>query len=138
MYNIPMNIINRKAKFNFELLEKFEAGMELTGVDVKAIRRGAVNLTNSFAKIIGTQVYLVNAIIGEDSRSRRLLLHRREIGQIEAKIKQKKLTLVPVRLYNMGSLIKAEIALAKSKRTFEKKDVRKARDIKRDIARELK
>ena len=133
-----MNIINRKAKFNFELLEKFEAGMELTGVDVKAIRRGAVNLTNSFAKIIGTQVYLVNAIIGEDSRSRRLLLHRREIGQIEAKIKQKKLTLVPVRLYNMGSLIKAEIALAKSKRTFEKKDVRKARDIKRDIARELK
>jgi SsrA-binding protein len=133
-----MNIINRKAKFNFELLDKHEAGIELTGADVKAIRSGAVNLTNSFAKIIDNQIWLVNAVIGADSRSRRLLLHKREIGQIEAKIKQKKLTLVPVRLYNTGSLIKAEIALAKSKRTFEKKEVRKARDIKRDIDRELK
>lgn len=133
-----MEVLNKQAKFNYEILEKFEAGIVLTGIDVKGVKSGSVNLTNSYGKVINGEAFLVNAAIGGNSPSRRLLLHRREIEQIEAKIKAKKLTLVPLKLYTRGRLIKVELALAKSKKLFEKRETLKKRAIQRDLDRELK
>ncbi|OGM18697.1 SsrA-binding protein [Candidatus Woesebacteria bacterium RIFCSPHIGHO2_01_FULL_38_10] len=140
-----MKVINKKAKFNYKLIERFEVGIALQGAEVKAIRRGNVDLTQSFAKIIGDEIYLINTNVpGEgkkDYNSRRiikLLLHKKEIISIKSKIKAKKLTLIPLSLYTKGRLIKAEIALAKAKRKFEKKEAIKKRDIEKEIEAELK
>jgi SsrA-binding protein len=137
-----MRIVNKKAKFNYKLFEKFEAGLVLTGAEVKAVKRGIVDISHSYAKIIGDEAYLVNtniAVEGKDAtRTRKLLLHRRELMSIKSKIKAKKLTLVPTKLYTKGRLVKVEIALAKTKRKFEKKESIKKKDIERDIEAELK
>ena len=140
-----MKVINKKAKFNYKLIERFEVAIALQGAEVKAIRRGNVDLTQSFAKIIGDEIYLINTNVpGEgkkDYNSRRiikLLLHKKEIISIKSKIKAKKLTLIPLSLYTKGRLIKAEIALAKAKRKFEKKEAIKKRDIEKEIEAELK
>lgn len=140
-----MKIVNKKAGFNYEILSRLEAGISLTGGEAKAVRTGHINLSNSYAKIIGGEVYLVNADIPipgklnyTSTRSRKLLLHRSEIAQIELNLKQKKLTLVPTKVYNTHGLIKVEIALARSKRKFEKREVLKKRDIEREIAQSTK
>ncbi len=140
-----MNILNKKAGFNYTIEEKIEAGIVLSGGEARAIRTGHINLSNSYAKIISNEVFLVNAdvpITGaknyDSTHARKLLLKRSEIINLETKIKQRKLTLVPTKVYNKARLIKVELGLAKSKREFEKKDVIKARDIKRDLDRELK
>lgn len=140
-----MRIVNKKAKFNYNLLEHLEAGVVLNGAEVKAVRRGGVDLSNSFAKIISGEVYLVNANIPVEgkkdynpTRARKLLLHKNQITSITGKVKAKRLTLVPTKLYTKGNLVKAEIALAKSKRKFEKKETIKKRDIEREIERALR
>jgi len=140
-----MQIINKKAKFNYNLLERYEAGISLLGAEAKAFRLRKVNLSNSYAKIIDSEVYLINANISVEgkkdynpTRSRKLLLHKDQIISLKEKVKAKKLTLVPTKLYNKGRLVKVELALAKSKRKFEKKDALKRKDIERDIERELK
>jgi len=136
-----MKKINRKSGFKYNLFEKYEAGISLTGAEVKAFRRGSVDLSQSFAKIIGGEAHLVNANFAIDkdaTRTRKLLLHKKEILSINAKIKAKKLTLVPTKIYNKGRRIKVEVALAKSKKEFEKKDLIKRRDIDRDTERELR
>src|SRR5260221_12733522 len=140
-----MKILNKKAGFNYNIEEKIEAGIVLTGGEARAIRTGHINLANSYAKIINNEVYLVNADVPIDgaknydsTHMRKLLLKRSEIINLEVKIKQKKLTLVPTSVYTKGRLIKAELGWARSKREFEKKEVIKARDIKRDLDRELK
>lgn len=140
-----MKIINKKAIFNYSVTQKIEAGIVLTGGEARAIRTGHLNLANSYAKIINNEVYLVNAdvpIAGaknyESTHMRKLLLKRSEILQIEVEMKQKKLTLVPTKVYTKARLVKVELGLAKSKREFEKKQVIKARDIKRDLESELK
>jgi len=140
-----MKIINRKARFNYQILESFEAGVVLSGAEVKAVRAGNINLTNSFAKIINGEAYLVNAIINpkntfpsDTARARKLLLHKKEIGKIETQLKAKKLTLVPISIYTRGQLVKVKIALAKSKKKHEKRESIKKRGAERDIKRELK
>jgi SsrA-binding protein len=140
-----MRIFNRKAKFNYKLLETFEAGISLNGGEVKAIRRGNVNLSQSYAKVIGDEIYLINANIPvegkkdyDPTRARKLLLHKDEIISINAKIKAKKLTLVPTKVYTNRKLVKVEIALAKSKRKFEKRQAIKKKDIEREIEREVR
>ena len=140
-----MKILNKRASFNYQILEKIEAGIVLTGGEARAIRTGHINLANSYAKIVGGEVYLINADVpvtgakGYDStHMRKLLLNRREILDLETKIKREKLTLVPTAVYTKGRLIKAELGLAKSKREFEKKQTIKLRDIKRELDRELK
>ncbi len=140
-----MKIINKKARFNYTIEEKIEAGIVLTGGEARAIRTGHINLGNAYAKIINNEVYLVNAdvpIAGAknytSTHMRKLLLKRSEISELEVKMKQKKLTLVPTSVYTRKRLIKAELGLAKAKREFQKKNVMKARDITRDIERELK
>ena len=139
-----MKIINKKAKFNYRLIESFEAGIQLTGEEIKSIRQGFLDLSNSYAKVINNEAYLINANIPiqgrskNQTRSRKLLLHKDEIISIESKVKAKKLTLVPVSLYTKGRLIKVKLALAKAKKEYEKKEAIKRRDIEREIEQELK
>lgn len=138
-----MSIINKKARFNYILLERYEAGIALTGGEAKTIRSGRGDLSNAYAKFVNGELYLVNANIPTQSeklnptRSRKLLMHRSELISLASKVKAKKLTLVPVKLYNTRRLVKLEIALGKSKRKFEKKESIKKKDIQREIEREL-
>ena len=139
-----MRIINKKARFNYKIFEKFEAGMVLSGSEVKAIKKRGLDLSHSYAKIINDEVYLVNANVAVDAalqkptRSRKLLLKKKQIISIKTKIKAKRLTLIPTKVYTRGRLIKAEIALAKAKRKFEKKEAIKKRDIEREIEKEFR
>ncbi len=139
-YNTDMKIYNKRAGFDYEIIEKFEAGIVLTGGEAKAVRTGHLNLTSSFAKIVGNEIYLINANIPiagalhyDSTRSRKLLLHKQEITNILTKIKAKNLTLVPVSMYTTHNLVKVEIALAKSKKKFEKRETIKKRDIEREL-----
>lgn len=140
-----MQIINRKAKFNYKLLDKIEAGVSLYGWEAKAILSGRADLSNSFAKIVNGEAILLNANINNNlqptanpTRTRKLLLHRNEIVSLGTIIASENLTLVPTRLYNKGRKIKVELHLAKGKRQFEKKESLKRQDINRDVERELK
>ena len=115
------------------------------GAEAKAVRGGHVNLSDSFAKIIDREIYLVNANIPVEgkkeyssTRTRKLLLHKDQIVSLQTKIKQKKLTLVPTKIYTKGNLVKVELALAKSKRKFEKKAKLKKKDIQREIEQEIR
>ncbi|MEJ2347992.1 MAG: SsrA-binding protein SmpB [Patescibacteria group bacterium] len=140
-----MKILNRRAKYDYQLLERFEAGISLLGKEVRAVKDGHVDLSHAYGKIIGNEMYLINANIMVEgakdytpTRARKLLLHRNEIINLEAKIKAKKLTLVPTKMYTKNRLIKIELALAKSKRKFEKKEQKKRKDMEREIEREIK
>ena len=139
-----MKIFNKRVGFDYILLEKLEAGIVLNGKEAKAIKNGQIDLTHAYVKVMNGEAYLINANINADlgelsqTRSRKLLLHRSEVYSIEAKSKQKNLTIVPTKVYTKGPLIKLEIALAKSKKKFEKRESIKKKDLTRDIERELK
>jgi SsrA-binding protein len=138
-----MRVTNRKAKFNYELGDKIEAGVVLNGAEAKSIYEGKMSLEEAFAKLTNGEVWLYNCHIHpyrfasekdpNPTRPRKLLLHRREIFNIEAKMKQKKLTLVPLACYTRGRKIKIELALGRVKKEFEKKKSRKEEE-KRDIS----
>jgi SsrA-binding protein len=141
--------VNRKAYHNFELLEKFEAGMELTGSEVKSLRTGGADLNGSYARISAGQCWLMGASISqyeqagihnhEPLRKRRLLLHKREIVKITVKLEQRGFTLVPLRIYfNNRGLAKIELALARGKRQYDKRKTMAERQQKKDIARDMK
>ncbi len=140
-----MQAINKKALYNFILYEKIEAGLNLLGAEVKAIKQGRIDLSNSFVKIINQEAFLINAKIPVEgkrdyspTRSRKLLLHKKEIVLLESKIRQRGLVLVPTKIYTLGNLIKIEIALAKPKKKYEKKEALKRRDLQKEIRKELK
>jgi SsrA-binding protein len=139
-----MRIYNKKAGFDYILEDKFEAGISLSGAEAKSIREKRADLSQAVCRILGGEVYLINANIPtvnakiEPTRSRKLLLHKHEILSIATKAKQRKLTLVPVALYNQGRLFKLEIALGKSKHKFEKREQIKRKDINREIEKEFK
>ena len=144
-----MKIFNRKFRRDYQEIEKYEAGVSLSGAEVKSVRAGRIHLENSFVKILGSEVYLVNAEIsiyeyarpqGYDlRRTRKLLLHRQEIVRLKTKLAGPGgLTIVPVSCYNKDSLIKLEIALAKGRKGLEKRKLEKKRDIERDQKREAK
>jgi len=140
-----MKIINRKAKFNYQWIENIEAGIVLAGHEVRAVKNGKVDLATSYAKIMGDEVYLINANIASafsgdynPTQARKLLLHRDQITSLRTKMQAKKLTLVPTKMYTKNRLIKVDIALAKTKRKYEKKELKKRKDIDRDTERELK
>lgn len=144
-YTYCMAIFNKKAGFEYFLYERFEAGIVLLGGEVKSVRSNNVDLSNSFARFIDGELFLVNANIPidgkkdyEPTRMRKLLLHKSECVSIKSKIQAKKLTLVPVKMYNTGRLIKVELALAKSKRKFEKRESIKEKDIERDLEEQFK
>jgi SsrA-binding protein len=140
---------NKKAFFNYELLEKFEAGISLLGSEVKSIREGRISLKESYAEVKDGEVFLLHCHISpyeaanrfnhDPRRERKLLLHSREIKRLTGKIKEKGLTLVPTKvLINAKGKVKVEISLAKGKRTYQKKEVIKERDLQREVRAELK
>lgn len=143
-----MRILNRRVGRDYQVLETFEAGVALTGPEVKSIKNGRGDLATSFVRIKEGDAWLVGANIplyqgarpeGFDPlRLRRLLLHKKEIISLSTKTKQQKLTLVPVALYTRGRLVKAKIALARGKRKYEKREAKRRRDIDREVERELK
>jgi len=136
-----MRLFNKRARFEYELTgEGVEAGLSLKGAEAKSIREGRGDLSQSFAKVMGNEIFLVNAnipaqgIMNYDStRTRKLLLHHQEILSLATKMKQKRLQIVPLRLYNKGRLIKLYLELGKPKKQFEKKEAIKRKDIQRDI-----
>ena len=139
---------NRKAFHDYEIFEKFEAGMELLGSEVKSLREGKINLRDTYALIRDNEVFLVGMHIGQSShtgylghdpyRDRRLLLHKQEIRKLIRKVNVKGMTIIPLRIYFKNGWAKAEIGLAKSKKTYQKKRVIAERDHARDLDRELK
>lgn len=139
-----MIIRNKRAKFNYRLFDRFEAGINLKGAEVKALKTGRGDISRAFAKFVGGELFLLGANIPTNNpdldpvRSRKLLLHKKELFLIKQQIQAKKLTLVPTKLYTRKRLVKAEIALAKTKRKFEKKRALKKKDVERDVEKELK
>ena len=141
-----LSLRNKRAGFNYSLeKERVETGVVLSGGEAKAVRTGHLDLSQSHAKVVNGEIFLINANIPiqgatkyDSTRMRKLLLHKREIISISTKMKQQKLTLVPVKMYTKGHLVKCELALGKPKRKFEKKDSIKRKDIQREIERDLK
>ncbi len=140
---------NRKARFDYEILETFEAGLVLTGTEVKSIREGRVSLKDAYVDVRNGELYLVNMYVApypmaaemfqhDPERPRKLLLHRYEINRIIGKLSQRGLTAVPLRLYARGPWIKAEIALVRGKRKYEKRESIKRRELEREIERARK
>ena len=141
--------LNRKAYRDFELVEKFEAGVALLGSEVKSLRNGQADLAGSYARVEGDQCWLVGTNIAqyeqagvhnhEPMRRRKLLLHKGEIRKIKVKLEQRGFTLVPLRIYfNEKGLAKVELALARGKRQYDKRKTIVERTQKRDIDRGLK
>jgi len=137
---------NRKATFNYEVLEKFECGLELQGSEVKSIRAGQVSLQDAFCKVIDGEMILLNTHVAPNqyanefdnhdaTRMRRLLLRKKEILKIRQKTEEKGLALVPLRMYFRASWVKVEIAVARGKNTVDKRDDIRKKDAKRDLAR---
>lgn len=141
--------VNRRAYFDYEILDTYEAGIELYGFEVKAVKTGHINLTGSFAAIKNNEARLLNATIppyqpqnaptGYDpTRSRRLLLHKSEIKELIGKAAQKGLTIVPLKVYTKRGRIKVLLGLARHKKKADKREVIKRREAERDIERGLK
>jgi len=140
---------NKKAYYNYEILESHEAGISLLGSEVKSIRTGGISLKESYAEIKANEVILVNCNISpyepanrfnhDPRRERKLLLHRREIKRLTGKIKEKGFTLVPTKvLINDKGKVKVEISLARGKRVYQKREAIRERDRDRELRAELK
>ncbi len=139
---------NRKAYHDYYIEDRLEAGIVLTGTEIKSIRAGRVNLRDSFARIVNGEVWLVGAHVApyeqgtrynhEPKRDRKLLLHKREIGRLQNKIETRGYTLVPLRLYIKGSRAKIELALARGKRQYDKRAAIARREADREIQRALR
>ncbi len=140
---------NKKAYFNYEILTKIEAGIELLGFEVKSVRKGQTNLEGAHITIRGNEAFIVGMSIPpyqpnntpkeyDPLRNRKLLLQKSEILTLEKESEQKGLTIVPLSVYNKGSKIKLEIAIVKGKKKFDKRETIKKRDTDREIRREIK
>jgi SsrA-binding protein len=137
--------INRKAHFDYTIEEKYEAGIMLTGGEVKSLRDGRANLKDSYGRVDKGQLFLLNTHIsdykpayffnGDPTRTRKLLMHKKEILRLMGKVQEQGLTLVPLRLYFKNGRAKVEIALARGKKRYDKRETIRAREVQRDIAR---
>lgn len=139
-----MRIDNRTARYNYDILEKFEAGIDLLGPEVKSVREGKVSLNEAFVHIRDGQAYLVNAHIHpyqnsietiSPTRSRKLLLHKKEIISLATKTAQSGLTLVPLVMYNKGNIFKLEVGIGKGKKKWDKREATKKREQQREDER---
>ncbi|MBL7053492.1 MAG: SsrA-binding protein SmpB [Candidatus Portnoybacteria bacterium] len=146
---MPNLVTNSRAKFDYKILDKFEAGLVLAGYEVKAIKNGHMSLKGAYVTINENEVWLINSLISpyqpknmpEDynsSRSRKLLLHKNEIKSLIGKRKSKGLTLVPLRVYTKHNRIKLEFALGQGKRQIDKRENIKKRETDRKIDRVMK
>ena len=140
--------INRKVRHEYEILDRWEAGIALKGSEVKSIREGRVSFIDSFAHIKGGEAYLHNLHIapysamgypaGDPKRERKLLLHRKEIQSLTGTLNQKGLTLIPLRIYFKRGMVKVEIGLGRGRKLYDKREKLKERDTRRQIERTLK
>lgn len=139
---------NKKARFDYEIVEKYEAGLVLTGSEVKSIRDGAVNLKDSYVSFRNGEAYLQNAHISvyqassinnhEPERLRKLLMHKEEINKIMGRVQEKSLTCVPLKMYFKKGRVKIEIGLGKGKKKHDKRESIKKKESDRELARALK
>ena len=141
--------VNRKARHDYEIVERIEAGLSLLGSEVKALREGRANLKDSYATIEGNRVLLHNCHIGpyqpagphaqhEAERPRPLLLHKRELDKLRGRVIERGFTLVPLRIYFKGRWAKVELGLGKGKRSYDKREAKKKEAVKREIEQELR
>lgn len=143
-----MEILNRKARYDYEILDKYEAGIVLTGTEIKSIRKGNANLKDSYAVIKNGEIFLLNMHISEykegnifnhdENRTRKLLLNKSEIKKINDKVSIKGLTIVPLSLYFKNGKAKIELAVARGKHTYDKKETIKQRDLDREMKKTMK
>lgn len=140
---------NRRARFNYSILETFEAGIVLTGSEIKSVRAGHANIAEAYVQVRDGQAWLHNAHIShylaagpmdqhEPTRARKLLLHKEQIRKIALEIQRQQLTVVPLRVYIKGRVAKVEIALAKGKRQVDRRETIKKRDAAREMSRAMK
>ena len=139
---------NKKARFNYQILEKYEAGLVLTGTEVKSLRRGSVNLKDSYVVFQGDEAYLKNAHISEyragsynnhsPERPRKILLHRREMNKLMGKIQEKNLACIPLKLYFKAGKAKVEIGVGRGKKIHDKRQSLKKKELDRQMSRALK
>jgi len=136
---------NRKAFFDYSIIESFQAGIALKGTEVKSIRMGKANLNDSFARVEKGEIWLYNMHISpyeqggrynlNPIRERKLLLNRNEMKKLIGRVQEKGLTLVPLKIYLMGNWVKVDLALAKSKKLYEKREKIKKREVEREVSR---
>jgi len=141
-------VSNRKARHEYEILETIEAGIALTGTEVKSLRQGKANLQDAYAVIQRGEVVLFNAHISpytegsytnhDPVRQRKLLLHANQIRKLKSKVAEKGFTLIPLALYFKGPLIKVDLAVARGKRQYDKRETIKQRDIDRELRQRMK
>lgn len=146
---MPDLSVNRRAHFDYEILQIYEAGIELRGFEVKAVKTGHINLAGSYAIIRGNEVWLLNAMIPayqiknapadyNPQRTRRLLLHKAQIKELIGASAQKGLTIVPLKVYTVRNRVKALIGLGRHKKKGDKREIIKKREVEREIERTLK
>lgn len=140
------SVVNRKARFDYTILESFEAGMVLRGFEAKAAKAGKASLVGSYAKIYNNELWLVGASISpyqegnvpadyDPARARKLLVKKDDIKKYTGTLREKGLTLVPLKLYTARGKVKLELGLAKSKKAFDKRETIKKRDVERSMKR---
>jgi len=140
--------VNRKARFEYEILENFEGGLVLKGTEVKSLRAGQASITEGFAVISGGEAWLVDCQIQpyafgnlnnhEPKRKRKILLHRREIAKLTGKIKERGLSLIPLKIYFKNGMAKVELGLGRGKKIHDKRETIKNRDALREAQRETR
>lgn len=143
-----MEIYNKKARFDYFIEEEYEAGIVLTGTEIKSIRKGSCNIKDCYGIIRKGEIYLLNMFVGqykegnifnhEETRDRKLLLHKKEIKKISQMIEVQGLTIVPLKLYFKDNKLKVLIGICCGKKNYDKRESIKERDIKRDVERNLK
>ena len=142
-----MDIQNRKARFDYQILDSFEAGLELTGAEVKSARSGQVSLQEAYVKLRAGEAWLVGTHIApypqapdeqyDPIRSRKILLHKKELVSLEGKLREKGLTLLPLKMYIVRNRIKLEVGIGKGKKKFDKRESIKKRDSERAARRKI-
>lgn len=142
-----MEIVNRKANHDYFIKSTIEAGIELKGTEIKSIRKGSANISDSYARIKNNEVYLTNMYIAkyeegnrfnhDERRERKLLLHKKEIIKLGMEVDTKRYTLIPLRLYFKKNKVKIELALAQGKKLYDKRESIKEKDIKRRSERDF-
>ena len=143
-----MRITHRKASFEYDIIDHLEAGVQLTGAEVKSLASGHASLEGAFVKIIGNEAFLINAQIApyafarpeknDPKRTRKLLLHKKEIISVQSKVEGANLTLIPVAWYNKGPKFKLEVGLARGKKQYEKREKKQREDQRRELDREFR
>ncbi len=143
-----MEILNRKARHDYFIIDTYEAGIVLTGTEIKSIRNGNCNIKDCYGIIKNNEVYLLNMFVNQykegnifnhdETRNRKLLLHKKEIKKIKESLEEKGLTLIPIKLYFKNNILKVELGVCRGKKDYDKRESIKERDIKREMQKNLK